>query len=137
MSVPDALIHQVRHNCTVSDARFAGIYSVCGLAMRLRDLYKWEHGLPPYEEHEAQQVLEWIGRREERWEALQEAQFQDLAIDGKRVDPFDTRRINGLIGRRDLFYGAGYAQGLKPSFLLAEIEEQTTAAGHPVLVLGK
>lgn len=136
MGVPHALIRQVRRNCTISDARFAGIYSVCGLAMRLRDLYKWEHGLPPYEEHEAQEVLDWIGRKEARWEALQEAQFQDLAIDGKRWDPFDTRQINRLVGPLDLFYGAGYAQGLKPSFLLAEIEEKTTAAGHPVLVLG-
>jgi hypothetical protein len=131
-----ALIRQVRHNCTVSDARFAGIYSVCGLAMRLRDLYKWENGLPPHEEHEAQRVLDWIGRKEERWEALQDSEYQDIAINGKRRDPFDTRGINRAIAPLNLFYGAGYAQSLKPSFLLAEIEETTTAAGHPVLILG-
>ena len=137
MGVPHTLVRQVHRNCTISDARFAGIYSVCGLAMRLRDLYKWEHGLPPYEEHEARQVLEWIGRKETRWEALQDTPFEDLAMDGQQLDPFDTGPINRLVGRLGLFYGAGYAQGLKPSFFLAEIEAKTTAAGHPVLVLGK
>ena len=131
-----ALMRQVQHNCTISDARFAGIYSVCGLAMRLRDLYKWEHGLPPYEEHDAHKVLEWIGRKETRWEALQEAEYRDLVVDGQAIDPFDTIQINRLIQGRNLFYGAGYAQSLKPSFLLAEIEEQTSVAGYPVLYLG-
>jgi len=136
MGDPRTLIQQVRHNCTLSDARFAGIYSVCGLAMRLRDLYKWEHGLPPYEEHEAKQVLDWIGRKEARWETLQDEEYQDLAINGRHFDPFDTSGVNQSLAPLNLFYGAGYAQSLKPSFLLAEVEEQTTAAGHPVLLLG-
>jgi hypothetical protein len=131
-----ALIHQVRRNCTISDARFAGFYSVCGLAMRLRDLYKWEHALPPYEEHEAERVLDWIDRKETCWETLQEAEYQDLVINGRRLDPFDTIRINRLIAPLNIFYGAGYAQSLKPCFIVAEIEEKTTAAGHPVLLLG-
>ena len=38
---------QIARNCAVSDARYAGCYSVCGLALRLRDLYKWEKGLAP------------------------------------------------------------------------------------------
>jgi len=136
MRDPQDLTEQVRHNCTISDARFAGIYSVCGLAMRLRDLYKWEHGLPPYEEHEAKQVLDWIGRKEACWETLQDEEYQDLTINGRRVDPFDTSDVNRSLAPLSLFYGAGYAQSLKPSFLLAEVEEQTSAAGHPVLLLG-
>ena len=52
-----SLARQVRRNCAISDARFAGLYSVCGLVMRLRDLYKWEHSLAPHEEHEASQIL--------------------------------------------------------------------------------
>jgi hypothetical protein len=131
-----ALVRQVRLNCTISDARFAGIYSVCGLAMRLRDLYKWEHSLPPYEEHEASRVLEWIGCKESDWEALQDTAFQDLVIDGKRIEPFDTAGVNRLLAPYNLFYGAGYAQGLKPSFFLAEIERQAVVGGHPVVFLG-
>jgi hypothetical protein len=39
---------QVLRNCDISDADHAGFYSICGLALRLRDLYKWENQLPPW-----------------------------------------------------------------------------------------
>jgi hypothetical protein len=132
-----SLTRQVRRNCTLSDARFAGHYSVCGLVMRLRDLYKWEHSLDPYEEHAASQVLDWIGRKETLWEALQESEFDDLVIDGQRIDPFDTRNVNRLIEPFNLFYGAGYAHSLKPSFLLATIDRKSAVNGHPVVLLSK
>ena len=44
----EQLANQVLHNCYISDSRFAGNYSICGLAMRLRDLYKWENGFEPW-----------------------------------------------------------------------------------------
>ncbi len=34
----DAIISQVLRNCSISDSQHAGLYSVCGLALRLRDL---------------------------------------------------------------------------------------------------
>ncbi|MGD9332864.1 MAG: hypothetical protein PVJ53_16240, partial [Desulfobacterales bacterium] len=132
-----ALTHQVRRNCLISDARFAGLYSVCGLAMRLRDLYKWEHSLPPFEEHEASRVLAWIGEKEDQWEKLLKAEFSDLVIDGAPIDPFDTETVNRLIEPQGLFYAAGYAHRLKPSFVLAAIESRTTVNGHPVVILKK
>lgn len=135
--MPDAhsLTRQVRRNCTISDARFAGLYSVCELVMRLRDLYKWEHSLAPHEEQDASQILAWIGRKETLWEGLQESEFNDLIIDGQPIDPFDTDKINHLIEPLGLFYGAGYAQRLKPSFLLATIETKFDIKGHPVVFL--
>ena len=33
--------------------------------MRLRQLYKWEHGLAPWREPEVADALEWIARREQ------------------------------------------------------------------------
>lgn len=130
-----SLTRQVRRNCTISDARFAGLYSVCELVMRLRDLYKWEHSLAPHEEHDASQILDWIGRKEAVWEDLQESDFNDLIIDGQRMDPFDTEKINRSIESLGLFYGAGYAQRLKPSFLLARIAKKSDIKGHPVVSL--
>ena len=59
------IIRQVLHNCAVSDSHYAGLYSICGLALRLRDLYKWENGLAPWVEKEAHEVLNWIGAKEE------------------------------------------------------------------------
>jgi hypothetical protein len=133
----DLLTRQVRRNCDLSDARHAGLYSVCGLALRLRDLYKWEQRLPPWEEHESAAVLDWIGRREELWESLAEAEFQPLTVGDRDFEPFDSLTINELLAPQGLFYGAGYAHSLKPTFFLARIEERRTLRGRTVWRLGE
>ena len=132
----DTLIEQVRYNCDISDARFAGHYSICGLALRLRDLFKWEHRLAPWEERDAADVLEWIGRKEQRWERLQNEDFVPIAIDGANYEPFDTIGINTCLAPRGLYYGAGYAQSLKPSFVLGQVDDCTHHAGLSVMQLG-
>ena len=91
------IARQVLHNCDVSDAKHAGIYSVCGLALRLRDLYKWDQGLNPWEEKDAAQILDWIGTKEDLWETLADDDYELLAIQGERFDPFDTRPINAAL----------------------------------------
>ncbi len=133
----ERLVRQVRHNCDLSDARHAGLYSVCGLALRLRDLYKWEQRLPPWEEHAAAAVLDWIGRREELWESLAEAEFQPLTIGDRDFEPFDTLAINARLAPQGLFYGAGYAHSLKPTFFLARNEERRTLRGRTIWRLGE
>ena len=67
----DDISRQVLHNCDISDAYHAGMFSICGLALRLRDLYKWEKGLPAWEESDSAKVLEWIEAKENKWEWLQ------------------------------------------------------------------
>ena len=131
------LIEQIRHNCSVSDCRYAGAYSVCGLALRLRDLYKWEKGLEPWVEENSPVILDWIGEKEEEWDKLAEQEFAGITLDGKTYDPFDVEGINVLLKPVGLFYGAGYVQGLKPSFLLAELVEKRQVDGFPVYVLGR
>lgn len=133
----DHITRQVRHNCDISDARHAGIYSICGLAMRLRDLYKWDRRLSPWEEHEAKTVLDWIGQREDLWESLADVEYQTLTIDGQEIDAFDTERINAVLTSRGLFYGAGYAYSLKPTFFLAKIDERFELNGKTVWRLGQ
>src|SRR4030042_4943356 len=90
----ETVVNQVVHNCNISDARYAGYYSVCGLALRLRDLYKWEKGLAPWVEDEPSKVLEWIGEREDLWENLTNENFKKIIIKGLSYDAFDTREIN-------------------------------------------
>jgi hypothetical protein len=133
----DTVIHQIIDNCNISDAQHAGMYSTCGLALRLRDLYKWEHGLNPWEEKDSSEILDWIGAKEALWENLAEAKYTDLSIQGKRYDPFDTPRINAVLEPHGLFYGAGYAFSLKPTFFLAEIEDEALSNGYTVYVLGR
>jgi len=133
----DGLKRQIRFNCDVTDARHAGIYSVCGLVMRLRDLYKWERGLPPWQEDESANVLAWIGDKEDYWEGLLDADYRPLSVNGAEVDAFDTTTVNQWLNPRGFFYGAGYAHSLKPTFFLAEIEDHTTIAGREIWILGR
>lgn len=112
----DLLTRQVRRNCDVSDAQHAGMFSVCGLAPRLRDHFKWEHGLRPWEECDSSGLLDWIGAREERWEALAKADYEPLGLGGRPLDPFDAEAVNAALESEGLWYGAGYAgEGSNPS----------------------
>lgn len=128
---------QVLHNCNISDANNAGMYSICGLALRLRDLYKWEQGLPPWEERDSSEVLEWIEAKENQWEKCIDNEFANISIAGKTYDPFDTIGINAVLEPQNFFYGAGYARSLKPTFFLATIEEKSTLNGTTVYTLDR
>ena len=133
----NALIEQVRYNCSLSDARFAGHYSICGLALRLRDLFKWEQRMAPWEERDAAEVLHWIDRKEQLWERIQGEDFVPLDIDGTVYDPFDSAAINAGLVSRGLFYGAGYAQSLKPSFVLGRVDARHRHNGLTIMHLGE
>jgi hypothetical protein len=133
----DVLARQVIKNCDISDAQHAGLFSTCGLALRLRDLYKWEEGLNPWEEKDSSDILDWIGAKEQLWEKLFNRKYADLLIQGKRYDPFDTAKINAILQPHGILYGAGYAYSLKPTFFLAPIEKKSQADGYSVYTLGR
>ena len=120
----ESITRQVLLNCDISDARHAGLYSICGLALRLRDLYKWEAGLPPWIEKESSEILDWIGNKEQKWEEIADTEYSKISIRGRDYDPFDTRQINAVFEPLGFYYGAGYARSLKPTFFLAAIEDK-------------
>ncbi|MEE8432725.1 MAG: hypothetical protein V3S16_15865 [Candidatus Desulfatibia sp.] len=92
----EAIMNQVLQNCNIADSQHAGLYSICGLALRLRDLYKWENGLDPWVEKDSAEVLEWIGAKEQKWEELAEKGFNAITIMGNKYDPFDTSGIDAF-----------------------------------------
>lgn len=128
---------QVLHNCNITDAKYAGVYSVCNLALRLRDLFKWEHDLDPWIEKNPSEVLEWIGYREQQWEDLIDKEYIHIDIQGETYEPFDAESINAVLEPFNLHYGAGYARSLKPTFFLAVVEEKKTVNGCSVYFLGR
>ncbi len=130
------LTRQVLNNCNISDSQNAGLFSICGLALRLRDLYKWEKRLNPWEEKDSAEVLEWIGHKEEAWDYVTENAFSELTIDGQTFDPFDTSGINTVLAPLKLFYSAGYGRSLKPTFFLGVIDEKRDLNGATLYVTG-
>ena len=128
---------QVLQNCDISDAKNAGFYSICGLALRLRDLYKWEKQLPPWEERDSSEILDWIDAKETRGEAFAEKDFKELSLFGQSFDPFDFDGVNAVLEPHKIYYGAGYARGLKPTFFLAVVDNKTRSNGYDVYTLGR
>ncbi len=132
----NSVANQVRQNCLVTDARYAGFHSICDLALRLRDLYKWEKRLDPWVEEDPQCIIEWIGEKEAVWESLSDKELEKINLCGRAYDPFDTQAINAALEPQGLFYGAGYVQGMRPTFFLALLEEKREIQGYPVYLLG-
>jgi hypothetical protein len=133
----DTIISQILENCTICDSRHAGLYSVCGLALRLRDLYKWENGLDPWIEKDSSEILEWIGDKEDEWEKQEERDFREIVILDSHYDPFDVTGINAVLEPHGLYYGAGYVHSLKPTFYLAILEDKREIDGYIVYILGR
>jgi len=135
--VSNAHIKIIRHNCDISDARDNGIYSICTLVLKLRNLYKWEHGLEPWEEPDSPLLLDWIATKEEYWETIHNEPFSTIPINGKKIDPFRLSLINRFLAVDNHIYGAGYGRSMKAVFFMAEILEDQVVEGCPTLILGK
>lgn len=131
------LMQTIRHNCDISDARDNGIYSICSLVLKLRNLYKWEHDIEPWQEPESADLLDWIEEKENYWETIVEGPYLPLNINGRDEDPFELKEINDLVRGEGLLYGAGYGRSLKSIFFLAEILQEKLAEGCPVIILGR
>ncbi len=131
------LLQTIRYNCDISDARDNGIYSICMLVLKLRNLYKWEHDIEPWQEPETGDLLDWIEAKENYWETIIDDEYQPLAVNGKQADPFELEAINSLFNGQGLVYGAGYGRSLKSIFFLAEKIREETVEGCPVVILGR
>ena len=128
-------IEDVQYNCDISDARDHGIYSMCTMVLKLRNLYKWEKGLQPWDEPESADLLDWIEAKENYWATIAEESFRPLSVAGKHYAPLDLEDVNATLNGT-LLYGAGYGRSMKAIFFLAEKLEQSTIEGCPVIILG-
>lgn len=127
----------IKFNCDVSDARYWGYFSICGLLLRYRDLYRSEKGLKPWTNFNRADIAAWIDAKEARWPDLEHEEFRNLVIDGREFDPFDVSSINRALEAKGLVYGAGYGMYMKPTFFLAELKSTKQAAGLTVHASGR
>ncbi len=134
--IPASLLEEVRWNCLVASAGQAGYFSLCGLLLRLRQLYKWEHRLRPWEEPEPPAVLAWIEARERRWEELEGSGWRHLALGTAGIDPFAVEVLNEHLNPLGLAYGAGLSRGLAPTCFLGELQEVRRQQGLTIFILG-
>jgi hypothetical protein len=136
LRLPAKLIEEVRWNCDIASAGQSGHFSLCGMLMRLRQLYKWEHGLAPWQEPAVAAALEWVAQREATWDDLEAADWRDLTWGEAAIDPFAVETLNTHLVPRNLAYGAGLSRGLTPTFFLGELLEVRREGDLTILVLG-
>jgi len=130
------LTSQIKQNCNISDAKYWGFYSVCGLLLRLRELYRVEKCINPWEKIQQKEIGEWMAEREKLWNDLEDKDFIDIVVDGHAYSPFEVRKINEALEKDGLIYGAGYGLYKKPSFFLAELMSQKTVEGYDIYIAG-
>lgn len=135
--IPPTFIAQVDSNCQLASAGQAGQFSLCGTLLRLRQLYKWEHQLPPWREPEPAQVLEWIEIKERTWEALEGAAWRQLVWNGQTFEPLAVAELNQRLVPQGYAYGAGLGRGQAPTCFLGELIEVRPHADLTILVLGR
>jgi hypothetical protein len=130
------LANDIKFNCDVSDAQYWGYFSVCGLLMRYRDLFRSEKGLKPWATINREEIMSWISDKESRWPELEEKGFRDLTIGGNTYGPFEVDQINHALKDQNLVYGAGYGMYMKPTFFLAELRSLRGISGLTVHTSG-
>ena len=132
----ETLSSQIKRNCNISDAKYWGTYSICGLLLRLRELYHIEKGIKPWEQTSKEDIAEWISERETLWHELEDKEFIDITVNGNSYSPFEVEKINAVLENENLLYGAGYGNYFKPSFFLADLTSKKIVDGHDIYMAG-
>ena len=130
-------VAQVKHNCNISDAKFWGYYSICGLLMRYRELYRQEHSLRPWDDIDSKEIGCWIQERETLWRTGEDQELQQLVIHGRTYDPFDVNGLNAELEGSGLVYGSGYGAFNKPTFFVAVLDAAKDYYDYRVLTVGR
>ncbi len=128
---------QVKNNCNISDAHFWGHYSICGLLMRMRDLYKSEHGLMPWDAIPREEMSQWISSREDLWQKLEHEEIRPLKINGFDYDPLAIDGINAVLRIEGLVYGSGFGPFHKHAFFLGRLLDQREILDYSVHFIGR
>ena len=68
----DSLITTVQRNCAISDAKYAGNYSLCIYRLKMRELYRWEQKLGYDVSIKPEDIGDWLDQREQWWDELEE-----------------------------------------------------------------
>jgi Family of unknown function (DUF6866) C-terminal domain/Family of unknown function (DUF6866) N-terminal domain len=127
----------VQRNCHISDARYAGDYSLCIYLLKMREYYRWERRLGLTVKLSQQAVGDWVAQREDMWRQLEQDDIAPLKIGGRQFDAFDDEGINGELLPHGLVYSGGHGRFGKPHFFLARVLQTENFRGYTVIVCGE
>lgn len=131
------LTQSVQHNCSISDATYAGHYTLCIYLLKMREYYRWEKGLDFRDQIDNEEIGHWLNEREVHWETLEDESFLPIRINGTDFDAFDSAAINQLLTDNGMVYSAGYVLRGKPHFFLANLEQHLVQDDYQIFISGK
>jgi hypothetical protein len=122
-----ALIGAVQTNCHIADASHATDLSLCIYLLQMRELFRWERGLPFTVDPDRAAVAQWLAEREALWSRLEGRAPLPLPVtiddEVREFDAADVDGINAALAPRGLVYGAGLAAADRPSYFLAVVHD--------------
>lgn len=128
------LVATVQKNCHISDAQYAGDYTLCIFLLKMREFYRWENQIPFSGNLAREEVGKWMQEREQMWEHLETSTFEPLTLGNRSFDPFDADAINRELLPQGYVYSAGYGRFNKPHFFLGALQRHERRDGVTVYV---
>ncbi len=116
------LISTVQGNCHISDARYAGNYTMCIFLLKMREFYRWENDIALTEPLPRSEIGDWLVERENAWNEIEKNDYAPLVIDNQPINPFDAQTINNALLPQGIVYSSGYGLHQKPHFFLGTLE---------------
>lgn len=132
----ETLQQTIQHNNHISDAQYAGNYTLCIYLLKMREYYRWEKQLPFGQPLSNDDIGPWLTERESLWDTVEEESFSSLFLDGNSFSPYDDAGINARLNERGLVYSGGYGNYGKPVFFLAELKDKTVIDDVTLYVAG-
>ena len=126
----------VQRNCHISDARYAGNYTLCIYLLKMREYYRWEKTFAYKQALSTDDIGEWLTQRENLWDEIEDEDYAHIKLDSDHYDPFDSAAINEKLLEQGLVYSGGIGQKGKPHFFLAELERRENHHDYQILVSG-
>jgi hypothetical protein len=124
----------VQHNCNISDARFAGNYTMCIYLLKMREYFRWEMEQDFGSALTREDVGQWLTEREQLWSDIEHQDYARLDIEGEMHDPFHSQHINSKLLDHGLVYSAGIGQKSKPHFYLADLVKHEKHDSYDIYV---
>lgn len=128
------LVEAIQYNCNISDARFAGNYTMCVYLLKMREYFRWEMEQGFGSKLTKDDVGQWLTEREQLWSDIENNDYTDIQIDGESHDPFDSGQINSKLVSQGLVYSAGIGIKSKPHFFLGDLVRHNRRNGYDIYI---
>ena len=94
------LLTAVQRNCHISDARYAGDYTLCIYLLKMREYFRWEMGYAFEDALPESDLGEWLKQREGYWQEIEDESFAELPDGPVLASAGDVPDANALVETR-------------------------------------